>query len=258
MRQLDERFVLARHRFLELVEHAFLLGQRGRELNRVLDPHAAVAAVAVRKREQRLGRRVVEVDRLVVVHVELDQAERILGPGLLDVLAVFHDEIIVLQPRLALGRQLLLANALGYRPCGIGDEPEDRRLQLRRRLVALAVDDLAVVDVLTVAPIIEEGGGGIDVDPRPRRIALQPAQTLHRHGELARAEPGPGAQRADRFLPEHAVGLGARIRLKLLDRRDQRRGVAPPARLRPAGCSAGSRRAKHRTTPESAGRARRA
>ena len=45
--------------------------------------------------EQRLGRRVVEVDRLVVLHVELDQAERILRPRLLDVLAVLHDEIVV-------------------------------------------------------------------------------------------------------------------------------------------------------------------
>ena len=159
------------------------------------------------KARTRLGGRIVEVDRLVVLHVELDEAQRVLGPRLLDVLAVLHDEIIGRQPRLALARQLFLADPFGYSPCGIGDQPEDRRLKLRGRLVGFAVDDLAMVDMLTVAPIIEEGGGGIDVDPRLRRIALKPAEPLHRHGELARPEPGPALSAPIVSFPSTPSGL---------------------------------------------------
>ncbi len=88
--QLDERLFVAGHRLLELVENALLLGDARGELQRILDPHAAVAAMPLGHAEQGFGRRVVEVDRLLVVHVELDQAERVLGPRLLDPMAVLH------------------------------------------------------------------------------------------------------------------------------------------------------------------------
>ena len=46
-------------------------------------------------REHRLRRRVVEVDLLVVLHVELDQAERVFRPQLLHAMAVFLNEIVL-------------------------------------------------------------------------------------------------------------------------------------------------------------------
>ena len=39
---------------------------------------------------------------------------------------------------------------------GLATSRYDRRLQLRRRLVGFAVDDVAMIDMLAVAPIIEE------------------------------------------------------------------------------------------------------
>ena len=139
---------------------------------RILDPHAAVAAMPVGQREQRLGRRVVEVDRLLVLHVELDQAERILRPGLLDVLAVLHrrNRSPASQPG-SLSASSFSPMPFGHASRSVGDEPDDRRLSCGVGLSGFAVDDLAVVDVLPVAPIIEERCGGVDVDPRLRRIA---------------------------------------------------------------------------------------
>ena len=62
----------------------------------------------VREAEQRLGGGVVHVDLLLVLHVELDHAERVLVAGLLDVFSVLDDEIVRRQPALALLRQLFL------------------------------------------------------------------------------------------------------------------------------------------------------
>src|SRR5437764_11724371 len=102
--ELDKLLVVLAHRLLELVENALLLGQAGREFHRVLDTDAAVAAVTLGQREQRLGRRVVEVDRLLVVHVELDQPKGVFWPRQLDPLAVLLNVAIVGQPARALGR----------------------------------------------------------------------------------------------------------------------------------------------------------
>src|SRR6185436_685804 len=106
------------------------------------------------------------------------------GPGELDILPFLHDELVVAQPRLALLRQLLLADPFGHGPGRLCDEAVERRLQLWRGLVGFAGDDLATVDMLAVAPVVERGCGGVDVDPRLGRIALQPAEPLHRDGKL--------------------------------------------------------------------------
>ena len=57
--------------------------QRRGELHRVLHPHAAVAVGAVGAGEQRLRRRVVQVDVVLVGEEELDLAQRIAGAGAL-------------------------------------------------------------------------------------------------------------------------------------------------------------------------------
>ena len=95
------------------------------------------------KREQRLGRRVVEVDRFVVLHVELDQAERILRARTAGRTGrPSSTKSLAREPSLASCRQLLLGDRLGHRPGRVGDQPEERRLELRRRLVGLAATTL--------------------------------------------------------------------------------------------------------------------
>ena len=65
-----------------------------------------------------------------------------------------------------------------------------------------------MVDVLPVAPIIEERGGGVDVDARLGRVARQPAQPLHRDRELPRAvAPGPVLSASIVSLPRMPSGL---------------------------------------------------
>src|SRR5206468_12537862 len=86
--------VATRHRFLELVRNAVFGSELEGEIERILDPNAAMAAVAFRRREPGLERRVVEIDLLRVVHVELDLPERILGPRQLDHAAVAHRELV--------------------------------------------------------------------------------------------------------------------------------------------------------------------
>src|SRR5947209_7772113 len=219
--QLDEALVVLLHRLAELLGNALLLRQRGRELDRILDANAPVAAVAIWQAEQRLGGGVVEVDRLVVSHVELDQAERVLWPRLLDPLVAVQDEAIRLEPGLALGRQLLLSDPLRHGPGGVGHEPDDRCLDLRRWLVRLAFDHLPVIRMLTVAPVVEEGSRGVDVDPRPRWRPREPAQPLHANRELARPIRWVGVQRVERVAANHPIRLEPELGLDPLHRRDQ-------------------------------------
>ena len=134
-------------------------------------------------------------------------------------------------------RELLLANALGHRPGRLGDQLEDRRLKLRRRLVALAVDDLAVVDMLSVPPIIEERRRRVDVDPGPGRVTRKPAQPLHGDRELPRAIGGAGAERADRVAAENAVGLDPEIATETASRPPPAQACRCSGRLRqPVAC----------------------
>src|SRR6185312_1156190 len=93
--ELDIGLLLAGHRLVELVGNAFLCRDRVCERNCILDSNATVTAVPVGKREERLGRRIVKVDRLLVVHVELDQSKRVLWPRLLHVLAVIRPVFVL-------------------------------------------------------------------------------------------------------------------------------------------------------------------
>ena len=65
------------------------------------------------------------------------------------------------------------------REAGYQFEADDRRLELRGWFVRLAFDHLEMVGVLTVAPVIEERGCRVDVDPRSRRRPREPAQPFH-------------------------------------------------------------------------------
>ena len=151
----------------------------------------------------------------------LTRPSEFLGPDCWTHWPSFMDEAVVAEPGRALGRQLLVADPFGHGPGRLGDQADDRRLQLRRRLVGLAFDDVAVIDVLPVAPIIEERGGGVDVDPGRRRVARQPAQPLHRDRELARAIAGTGVERIERVAADDPVRLEAEFALQLLHRRDE-------------------------------------
>ena len=57
--------------------------------------------------------------------------------------------------------------------------------------------------------------GGVDVDAGRRRIALEPAQPLHRDRRLPRAVGRTGVQRGERGGTDDAVGLHAVIDLEL-------------------------------------------
>jgi len=112
---------------------------------------------------------------------------------------------------LAFVRELLLADALRYSPGRLRDQPVKRGLELRGRLVGFAGNDLAAVDMLPVAPKIQQRRGGVDVDSGLRRIALQPAEALHRDRELAGAGGRPCAQCLDSLLAENAIGFRSRV-----------------------------------------------
>ena len=90
----------------------------------------------------------------------------------------------------------------------------------------MAIDHAQLQLVRAVAPVIEEARRSVDVDPRRRRVALEPAQPLERDGELARTERRPAVKHGDRVAAEHAVRLQPVIRLQLLHRRDQRARIA--------------------------------
>ena len=87
----------------------------------------------------------------------LTRPSEFFGPGLLNALAVLHREIVLLgsQPWLLVASSFAPI-AFRHTPLRLGDKLDDRRLELRRLLVRLAGDDVAMVDVLPVAPIIEE------------------------------------------------------------------------------------------------------
>ena len=78
--EFDIFFLLSGHRVLELVGNAFLGCNRICKGDRILNPYAAVASMPVRKRKEGFCGRVVQVDCLLVVHVELDDSKRIFGP----------------------------------------------------------------------------------------------------------------------------------------------------------------------------------
>src|SRR5205085_4096944 len=99
-----------------------------------------------------------------------------------DPLVVLEDVAVLLEPGRILVRQLLDTDALGHRPGRLRDQSHDRCLQLWRRLVRLPFDDIAAVDMLAVAPIIEDRPGRVDVDAGAGRIARKPPQTLHSDG----------------------------------------------------------------------------
>ena len=73
-----------------------------------------------------------------------------------------------------------------------------------------------MINVLAVAVEIEESGGSIDVDPGLGRIALQPAQPLHRDGGLPRPVAGIGIERIERVAAYDPVGLEPEVGLQLL------------------------------------------
>src|SRR6185369_7261892 len=144
--ELHIGLVAAGHRFLKLVEHAVLLREPAGKTDRVLNTHATVAAVPLRKGEQLLERGIVQVDLLRIVKVELHEAERILGPRFLDPAAILLRELVLAEPRRALLRDFFLTDGIGDPPFRIGHQLEKERLELWSRLLGLAGDDVAVID----------------------------------------------------------------------------------------------------------------
>ena len=69
----------------------------------------------------------------------------------------------------------------------------------------------------TVAPVIEEGGGGVDVDPRRRRVAVEPAQPLEIDRELPRPVGGAGIERPQGVLADDSIGVDTVVALHPLD-----------------------------------------
>ena len=89
----------------------------------------------------------------------------------------------------------------------------------------LALDDVAVIDVLAVPPIVEHRRRRVDVDPGFRRIAGQPAQPFHGDRELPRAIAGTGVQGVERVAADNPVLLEPELALQRLYGGDELRRV---------------------------------
>src|SRR3546814_989688 len=78
----DETFLSAVGEcFFKLQNTAILFSQYPSKTGGILHAHATVAPVPLRAFEKVLGRRVVQVDRIIVAHVELDLSQRIIRSG---------------------------------------------------------------------------------------------------------------------------------------------------------------------------------
>ena len=185
-----------------------------------------MATRALRHREQRLGGRIVQIDGVFVLHVELHQPERVLGPWLLHDPAVLPDHVVGLEIARPLGRDLLFLDRARHRPGRVGDEAEHGGAKLRRFRVRLAHHHAAAVDQLAVTPIAEPRGGDVHVDAGRRRAAFEPAQPLHVHRDRAGAHVIGLVEDRQRLRADHAIRFHPVIGLHLLHGGDHRRGVA--------------------------------
>nr|WP_246444768.1 hypothetical protein [Sphingomonas sediminicola] len=107
----------------------------------------------------------------------------------------------------------------------MGDELEDRRPELRGLPVRLADDHVAAVAERSVPPIFKCRSGGVHVDARARRVAVEPPQPLEVDGDLAGAVTRTPVQDGDRVVADDSVGLQAIFGLQAFDRRGHCRRV---------------------------------
>src|SRR5690606_16984481 len=98
------------------------------------------------------------------LHVELDEAKRVLRPGLLHDPAVLPGHVVAVKVACALASDLLALDRAWDGPGRIGDEPVDRRPQLRRFRTGLADYSLADVCNLAITPVDEARCGNIYLD----------------------------------------------------------------------------------------------
>jgi hypothetical protein len=122
----DKAFLAAGPRLLPFGLDTFILRQHRGETECVIDPHAAMAALALDLAEQLLCGGVMQIDLVLVAHIELDQSQRVRRSGLLDDPPVLPDHIVASQIARSLARDLFALDRSRHGPARVGDEPVDR------------------------------------------------------------------------------------------------------------------------------------
>ena len=120
-----------------------------------------------------------QVDRVFVLHVELDQSERILRTRLLDDPAILPHHVVTAKIAGTLARNLLALDGARDGPGRVRNQAEDRRSDLGCCGFRLPDNHSSRVDELAVPPIGQPGSGKIDIDARRGRVSLEPPQPLH-------------------------------------------------------------------------------
>ena len=165
-----------------------------------------MAATPVILAEQRLHRRVVQIDVEPVRHLELDLPQRGVRSGqLLDrAVAAVHHVVPGQVARVSrhLGQDFVARDRGRHVPGRIEQHPVDRGLQLWGLFVRLADDDTGREHRAIAAVEHELGRGGVDHHPIGRHRPRHPAQPL----EIDRDLPQPGIAVDDGGLPITGVG----------------------------------------------------
>ena len=131
----------------------------------------------LRRGEQRLGRGVVQIDGMGVLHVELHQAERGVRAGLLHDLAVHDGHPLRCHVGLALRQDFLLRDPLRHHPRRVHDQLIEGADQHRRLAIGIrrTSHDAAGPGGRAVVQIDEFSCSDIDVDAGVGNVARQPA-----------------------------------------------------------------------------------
>ena len=140
----------------------------------ILGPDAAMTECTHLLREQRLRRRVVQVDGIIVRHHQLHPTERVRGSWRLAV----ADLVAVLDGHVALLATHLRRDALRNFPPGIDDDAGGDRGELGRRSRGLADHHFVACDHVSVLDQCGSVGGHVDDDVAVTEIAREPAPAV--------------------------------------------------------------------------------
>src|SRR5690606_8777957 len=101
---------------LPLAGYTLVRRDQAGKARRIAHPDAAMAAVTQIPLEQRFRRRIVEIDRVLVVEVELDEAQRIARPRKLHDPAIAADHVVAAQIGGADASHLVPLDRFRHRP----------------------------------------------------------------------------------------------------------------------------------------------